>query len=160
MYKAIKVKNVFDEMYYAEVQPVSMMYTSTSFQNLVSAQVLENLPNTVRENYLPNLYQESYKNESLKSNEGISIFFDKNEETVKFVGTLDYSNDPAGEKFEGLRFAYLYSVNSKKLIISEIELVIVSNELAHKDIETKAPEEIAKFMKKHNLTEEDLTGYQ
>ncbi len=160
VYKAAKVKNVFDEMYFAEVQPVSKMYTSTSFQNLVSAQVLENLPHTVRENYLPNLYQEAYKSDALKNNEGISVFFDKNEETVTFIGTLDYSKDPAGEKFEGFRFAYLYRVNSKQLIIREIELVIASNELEHQDSETNDPEEIAKFMEKHNISEEDLIKYE
>ena len=39
LFRESKVKNVFDEMYYAEVQPIPKIYTSTSFQPLVVARV-------------------------------------------------------------------------------------------------------------------------
>ena len=73
VYKAIKVKNVFDEMHYAETQSVSGLHTATSFSNLIKAGVLKNLPRNMR-NEFPDLKKERYRNEALNKNEDISFF--------------------------------------------------------------------------------------
>ncbi|MBA4538865.1 TipC family immunity protein [Bacillus aquiflavi] len=90
LFKANQIKNVFDEMYYAEVKTVLGGYTSTSFQNL---KVLKNIPENLRANYLPNQNREIYNDASLNSNEGMSIFFDKKEKTIEVIGIEDYKNE-------------------------------------------------------------------
>lgn len=60
VYKVTKVKNVFAEMYYAEVQSFPKLYTSTSYSSLIKANVLKNLQKTVRDFY-PDFKQEYYE---------------------------------------------------------------------------------------------------
>ena len=51
MFKTNKVKNVFDEMYYAEFQSFPKLYTSTNYSRIIKANTLENLQRTVRDHY-------------------------------------------------------------------------------------------------------------
>ena len=155
LFRESKVKNVFDEMYYADVQSVPKMYTSTSFQPLLLARILKKLPNDTRKNYLPDTSLINYAEESLEANEDISVYFDKSKKEVIVIGALDYSNDP--NKLEVLQIVYTYQIKSKK-VTETIE--VLSDEYSKTKYRTSNQKEIKKFMEDHDLTEKDLAYYQ
>lgn len=150
IFKTAKVKNVFDEMYYAEIQTVPMIYTSTSFSNLIKVGKLKNLSLNMKNEY-PHFKQEIYTKESLEENEYIIIVFNTDEENLRINGIKDY-----GE--EGLRYTVIYHLESQKLILGNVE--IVSDRYRETDYSTNDPNEFTKFMHENNLTEEDLVDYQ
>lgn len=155
LFRESKVKNVFDEMYYADVQPIPKIYTSTSFQPLVVAKVLENIPDNVKRNYGQNINLESYLEQSLQGNERLNLYFGKNKEEVRVIGSLNYSKDP--NESEALQIIYTYQMKSKK-ITETIE--VLSEEYAETDFRTSELKEIEKFMEEHDITEENLTYYR
>ncbi|HEX6594765.1 MAG TPA: TipC family immunity protein [Bacillota bacterium] len=59
---------------------------------------------------------------------------------------------------DSLRYTSIYYLESDKLIIKHPE--VVSEKYRNNDYSTNDPKEIAKFMEKHHLTEEDLAKYQ
>ena len=150
IFKEVKVKNVFDEMYYAEIQTVPMIYTSTSFSNLVKSKKLKGLAKSVKNEY-PHFKQEIYTEDSLEENEYITIIFNTDEEKMRINGIKDYDE-------ESLRYTVIYHLESHKLKIENVE--IVSDRYRETDYSTNDPNEIAEFMQKHDLTEEDLADYQ
>ena len=155
IFKAAKVKNAFDEMYYADVQPIPKIYTTTSFQPLVVAKVLENIPDNVKKNYARNINLESYLEKSLQGNERLNLYFDKNKEEVRVIGSLNYSKDP--NESEALQIIYTYQMKSKKVTET---IAVLSEEYAETDYRTSDLKEVGKFIEDHDLTEEDLTYYR
>lgn len=155
IFKAAKVKNVFDEMYYADVQPIPKIYTTTSFQPLVVAKVLENIPDNVKKNYARNINLESYLEKALQGNESLDIYFDKNREELTAIGALNYSKD--SNESEALQVIYTYQMKSKKVTET---IAVLSEEYPETDYRTSELKEIEKFMEAHDLTKEDLTYYR
>ena len=154
MFKANKVKNVFDEMYYAEFQSFPKLYTSTSYSKLIRANILKCLPLNVR-NYFPHAKNEYYRADAVNENEYLKIGYykvnDKN--SLKILG-LRFNEKDDGS----LRFYFIYEVETKKLKIVKPDILL--SEDSDTDSNTNDPKEVSKFMQKNDLTEEDLADYQ
>ena len=155
MFKENKVKNVFDEMYYAQFQSIPKLYTSTSYSKLIRENILKSLPRNVRNHY-PDLKNEYYKADALNENEKITLVFYQDEENnrrLQVIG-VNYYEDVE----ENLRFYFIYDIETKELKFVKPD--IVSSMYRDTDYSTNDPEVIAEYMQKHDLTEEDLADYQ
>ncbi|MFA8440222.1 TipC family immunity protein [Pueribacillus sp. YX66] len=110
VYKATKVKNVFDEMYYAEFQSVPKLYTSTSYTELIKAGVLKSSQKNVRD-FFPDFKSEYYDSQSLPESERMTLNFyteENNEEYLEILAIKEYENDN-----DRLRFYFIYDIGKK-----------------------------------------------
>lgn len=154
LFKTIKVKNVFDEMYYAQFQSIPGLYTSTSYSGLIKADILKSLPRNVRNHY-SYLKTEYYKIEAMNEGERITLVFfqDENEgEILEYVGIME------GKREVALRYNYIYEVETQTMKIVKPDLV--ASEYRETENSTNDPKEIMKFLQENNLTEKDLKDYQ
>lgn len=154
LFRESKIKNVFDEMYYAQFQSFPRLYTSTSYSKLIKANILENLQQTVR-NFYPDLKLEYYRDEILNKYEGITLVFiqeENGERVFELIGIKE------NETHEALRFYFIYKVETKELKIVKPDIVL--SEDSDTDNGINGSNEIAEFMEKNDLVEEDLADYQ
>ncbi|MBO0423987.1 TipC family immunity protein [Enterococcus plantarum] len=138
----LKIKNVFDEMYYTEIKDMKKQ-TANGFPkmkqikswNRKSVQTFDELT----------IIQERYKDELLNQGESISFYFDDTEKLLSFGYIKQIDNDVF------LQIDYGYRPKGKKLV--ESVGIVLADE---KEVDPKSIKEIQKYLDKYQISKEFL----
>lgn len=159
--KEVKVDNVFQEYYYSKVQSAPKLYTSTNFEGIEEADIMEDP--SFREHLYGVGYNGSYEDEALKDDEEIYITFDqgKGRKELRISATL-ILRESEEEEVEQLNYRYVYSTEDRKLNIEKVTYESYYTEYdteGEYSIYTNEPEEILYHVEEHDLNLADVEDY-